>query len=82
MRWHYIGDNEYPQEGTICLCELNHACRVKLMRYCGDGLFISFMDYHYDGKHFRPDNKDDFSVFRWCSFNDLLDSLNKGGNDR
>ena len=78
MRWHYIGDNEYPSEGTYCLCELNREC-VKLMHYCGDGLFTSFMDYHYDGKHFRPDcTKDGISVFRWCSLNDILEALEHG----
>lgn len=79
MRWHYIGDNEYPQEGTFCLCELDRALCVKLMRYCGDGLFISFMDYHYDGKHFRPDcSNNDFTVYRWCSINDILEALEHG----
>ncbi len=78
MRWHYIGDNEYPQEGIYCLCELNIGW-VKLMRYCGDGLFIPFMKYYYDGKHFRSDcTKDDISVFRWCSLNDILESLEHG----
>lgn len=63
FRWHFVKDNDWPQNMTTCFCQLDNA-------NFEFGL-LEFMDGQFLDDHAHP-----YKVFRWCSVDDIARALN------